>query len=162
MSDSFARCVSTDSVFTLHIRMHADCDSWVPRVQAFNCTISHTCVRREERRRGEEECKYTTCFLGRGIRSPLDWWIVYCTVRKGDGEPAYGGCWSWSKLEKNQDLSMARSEIISDRSDLKLCIRLDLSRDRGLRTATSTTYLQRHEKAHLLARKGSFHLVIHF
>jgi hypothetical protein len=38
-------------------------------------------VRRGERRRGEGECKYTACFLGRGIRSPLDWWIV-CAVQK--------------------------------------------------------------------------------
>jgi hypothetical protein len=61
--------------------------------------------------------------------------------------------WVDLKLEKNQDLSTARSEIISDRSDLKLCIRLDLNRDRGLRTATSTTYLGRHEMAHLLGTK---------
>jgi hypothetical protein len=44
-------------------------------------------VRRGERRRGEGECKYTTSILGRGIRSLLDWWIVYCAVQKGDGEP---------------------------------------------------------------------------
>lgn len=44
-------------------------------------------VRRGERRHGEGEYKYTVCILGRGIRSPLDWWIVYCAVQKGDGEP---------------------------------------------------------------------------
>jgi hypothetical protein len=44
-------------------------------------------VRRGERRRGEGECKYMVSILGRGIRSPLDWWIIYCAAQKGDGEP---------------------------------------------------------------------------
>jgi hypothetical protein len=37
------------SVFTLPIHMHADCDSWVPRAQAFNCTVVQTCAERREK-----------------------------------------------------------------------------------------------------------------
>jgi hypothetical protein len=83
-------------VFSNRLRIytsHVDCDSWVPRAPASACSL----VRRGERKREKGECRYTTCFLGRRIRSLLDWWIVCYAVQKTRYGAACRVCWSWSK-----------------------------------------------------------------
>jgi hypothetical protein len=86
MNGSFARCVPTDSVFTLPIRMHADCESWVPRAHAFNCTIPQTCAERREKTWGRGVQVHDVLFRETDIESAG---LMNSVLRneKGDGEP---------------------------------------------------------------------------
>jgi hypothetical protein len=95
MSGSFARCIPTDTVFTLPIRMHADCDSWVPRAQTFNCTISQTCAERREKTWGRGLQIHDVLFRERDTESAG---LMNSVLRSAKRRwvAAYGGCWSWS------------------------------------------------------------------
>jgi hypothetical protein len=83
------------SVFTLPIHMHADYDSWVPRAQAFNCTISQTCAERREKTWRRGASVHGVLFRVTDTESAGLINSVLRSAKRRYGA-TYGGCWSWS------------------------------------------------------------------